>query len=179
MLTAMRDKNEGTYRRGDRYDTRDHGLSRRSLRVEPPTSWAGKLKWSIYNTGVCCLCIMTSCGTTSLRTRTCCQALVGVFFFFPLRSYLAIRIIFSRYVHVFFHSFFSPFFSFSFLRFFFVTFLSFNVYLGCWRTYVFHVWVLYIHLLFERSEFLIDTSQKKSLHVCRVPCAVCTCARVQ
>ena len=33
--------------------------------------------------------------------------------------------------------------------------------------------------LFERSEFLIDTSQKKSLHVCRVPCAVCTCARVQ
>ena len=36
-----------------------------------------------------------------------------------------------------------------------------------------------ILLFFERSEFLIDTSQKKSLHVCRVPCAVCTCARVQ
>ena len=33
----------------------------------------------------------------------------------------------------------------------------------------------YFPFLFERSEFLIDTSQKKSLHVCRVPCAVCTC----
>ena len=31
--------------------------------------------------------------------------------------------------------------------------------------------------LFERSEFLIDTSQKKSLRVCTR--AVCTCARVQ
>ena len=31
--------------------------------------------------------------------------------------------------------------------------------------------------LFERSEFLIDTSQKKRLRVC--PRAVCTCARVQ
>ena len=28
-------------------------------------------------------------------------------------------------------------------------------------------------MLFERSEFLIDTSQKKSLRVC--PCAACTC----
>ena len=32
-------------------------------------------------------------------------------------------------------------------------------------------------ILFERSEFLIDTSQKKSLRVCTR--AVCTCARVQ
>ena len=33
-----------------------------------------------------------------------------------------------------------------------------------------------IHFLFERSEFLIDTSQKKSLRVCTR--AVCTRARV-
>ena len=33
---------------------------------------------------------------------------------------------------------------------------------------------LLVIMLFERSEFLIDTSQKKSLHACRVPCAVCT-----
>ena len=35
----------------------------------------------------------------------------------------------------------------------------------------------FLLLLFERSEFLIDTSQKKSLRVCTR--AVCTCARVQ
>ena len=38
-------KIEGTYRGGKSHDTCDHGLSRRSLRVKPPTSWAGKSKW--------------------------------------------------------------------------------------------------------------------------------------
>ena len=38
MLNPMRDKNEGTYRGERRDDTCDHGLSRRSLRVKPPTS---------------------------------------------------------------------------------------------------------------------------------------------
>ena len=37
MLNPMRDKIEGTYR-GGRDDTCDHGLSRRSLRVKPPTN---------------------------------------------------------------------------------------------------------------------------------------------
>ena len=43
MLNPMRDKNEGTYRGERRDDTCDHGLSRRSLRVQPPTSWKVKL----------------------------------------------------------------------------------------------------------------------------------------
>ena len=38
-------------------------------------------------------------------------------------------------------------------------------------------WYNSVYELFERSEFLIDTSQKKSLRVCTR--AVCTCARVQ
>ena len=33
--------------RGRRDDTCDHGLSTRSLRVKPPTSWAGKWKWRL------------------------------------------------------------------------------------------------------------------------------------
>ena len=37
----MRDKSEGTYVRGGREDTCDHGLSRRPLTVKPITSWAG------------------------------------------------------------------------------------------------------------------------------------------
>ena len=39
MMNPMRDKNEGTYRGGEgTTPTCDHGLSRRSLRVKPPTS---------------------------------------------------------------------------------------------------------------------------------------------
>ena len=38
MLKPMRDKNKGTHRGGRRDDTCDHGLSRRSQRVKPPTS---------------------------------------------------------------------------------------------------------------------------------------------
>ena len=41
MLNSMRDKN-WRHVPGGREDTWDHGLPRRSLRVKPPSSWAGK-----------------------------------------------------------------------------------------------------------------------------------------
>ena len=42
LLNPMRDRNWRHIPGGIRDDTCDHGLSRRSLRVKPPTSWAGK-----------------------------------------------------------------------------------------------------------------------------------------
>ena len=45
MLNPMRDKDWRHVPGGERDDTCGHGLSRRSLRVKPLTSWAGKWKW--------------------------------------------------------------------------------------------------------------------------------------
>ena len=42
LLNPMRDRNWRHIPGGIRDDTCDHGLSRRSLTVKPPTSWAGK-----------------------------------------------------------------------------------------------------------------------------------------
>ena len=58
--------------------------------------------------------------------------------------------------------------------------LQFFMRADTYSTTLLHCCTTGILVLFERSEFLIDTSQKKSLRVCtcaRVP--VCPCARVK
>jgi len=49
MLNPMRDKNEGTCPGGEGATPVTHGLSRRLLRVKPPTSCAAKQKWWLKN----------------------------------------------------------------------------------------------------------------------------------